>query len=75
MTNKTLGARVRYLREVRSKTQRDLAKFLKIPRTAVSLLENGKRQITGLELDKTARFLSVGISEFFNEKFWEHLKV
>lgn len=60
---KTLGSRIRALRTQRDLSQDDLAKGLKLHRQTVSLIEQGKRDLTAVELDALARLLQVTYDE------------
>lgn len=57
----SLGRRIRELREVHRLGQQDVANHLGISRSAVSLIEAGKRGISGIELARLAEFF--GVSE------------
>ena len=50
----TLGARLKEAREYRGFSQGEVARHLSIPRTAVSLMENGTRRVEALELRRLA---------------------
>lgn len=60
---KSIGQRIRSLREERGLSQEDLAKALGIHRQSVSLIEKGNRDLTATELDDLARFLQVSFDE------------
>lgn len=60
---KSLGKRIRSLREERKLSQEDIAKALSIHRQSVSLIERGERDLTATELDCLARFLQVSFDE------------
>ncbi len=49
---KQLGARVREAREYRGLSQEEVAKYLGIPRSALSHIESGRRRIDALELKR-----------------------
>ncbi len=49
-----LGARLRKAREYLGLSQDEVAKYLDIPRTALSHIESGQRRIDALELKKVA---------------------
>lgn len=46
----TFSARLKEAREYRGFSQEEVAKHLGIPRTAISLIENGSRRVEALEL-------------------------
>src|SRR5690242_4645212 len=49
-----IAARLKESREYVGLSQEEVAKILKIPRTAVSLIESGERKIDAVELKKLA---------------------
>jgi len=50
LTSQSLGAKLRNLREAVDMEQEIVAAVLKIPRTAVSAIEQGKREVSAMEL-------------------------
>ena len=58
-----LGARLKAAREYRGFSQEDVATYLAIPRSAVSLMETGDRRVDTLELSKLARLFECSIEE------------
>lgn len=58
-----LGARLKTAREYRGLSQEDVAKYLGIPRPAVSLLEAGTRKVEALELKRLAEFFSCSMED------------
>ena len=50
----TLSARLKDAREYRGFSQEEVARHLGIPRTAISLIENGTRRVEALELRRLA---------------------
>jgi Zn-dependent peptidase ImmA (M78 family)/transcriptional regulator with XRE-family HTH domain/predicted secreted protein len=50
----TLSARLKEAREYLGLSQEEVARVLRIPRTAVSLIENGERNVSALELKQLA---------------------
>jgi len=67
MTNETdrtaLGMRLKDAREYRGYSQEDVAKYLGIPRSAISLTESGVRRLDILELQKLARLYQCPLEE------------
>lgn len=51
---KTLGERLRMAREYLGFSQEEVAIFLGVPRSALSLMETGQRKVDALELKKLA---------------------
>ena len=66
-----LGRRIRTAREACSLTQDLLAQQCKLSRIAVVQIEQGKRAVSSLELDRIAFALGRDIREFFGEQFCE----
>jgi transcriptional regulator with XRE-family HTH domain len=58
-----LGNKLREAREYRGFSQEDIAKYLGIPRSAISLIENGSRRLDVLELQKLARLYKCSLDE------------
>jgi Zn-dependent peptidase ImmA (M78 family)/predicted HTH domain antitoxin len=62
-----LGQRIRQARESVSMSQDDVASRLEIPRSAISLIESGKRKIDSLELQTFSRLVGKSILFFLDE--------
>jgi transcriptional regulator with XRE-family HTH domain len=62
-----LGARLREAREYLGLSQDDVAKYLKIPRTALSHIESGQRGVDALELKKMAQLYKQPVVYFTGE--------
>ena len=71
LSPQSLGRRIRMLREERKLSQDDCAKALGIHRQSVSLIEQGKRDLTAVELDQLARFLQVSFDEILSPRVRE----
>lgn len=65
--NLELGTRVRRYRELAGLSQEAVARVLGIPRSGVSLLESGKRDISAVELHRLADLLGVHPQQLFTE--------
>ena len=63
-----LGRRIRLAREAASLSQDDVAKHLELSRSAISLIEGGKRKVDSLELQKFSNLVGKSIEEFFAEE-------
>jgi transcriptional regulator with XRE-family HTH domain len=61
---KSLGVRLREAREYLGLSQDEVAKAVDLPRSAVSLIENGQRKIDALELKKFAELYQRPVGEF-----------
>lgn len=58
-----LGAKLKEFREYSGFSQEDVAKYLGIPRPAVSLIEAGTRRVEALELTKLAKLFQCSVDE------------
>lgn len=50
-----LSARLKEAREYRGFSQEDIAHYLGVPRSAISLMENGSRRVSATELSRLAQ--------------------
>lgn len=66
-----LGRRIRQAREACAMTQDDVAEKLGVSRPIVVQIEQGKRSVSGLELQKLAYLFARDIREFFADEFAE----
>src|ERR1700693_5906305 len=58
-----LGQRLRASRERMGMSQQEVADRLKLPRTAISLIESGQRQVSTIELTQMATLFRRSVSE------------
>jgi transcriptional regulator with XRE-family HTH domain len=63
-----IGLRLKEMREYLGLSQDEVAKALKMPRPAVSLVESGERKVDALELKKFASLYQQPIDYFISEK-------
>lgn len=63
-TAEELGSRIREARAGRGMSQSDLARHMRLDRTAITRLEQGERQVTTLELLGLSRALDLPVSYF-----------
>lgn len=56
-----MGAKLKEMREYRGFSQEDVAVFLGVPRSAVSLIEKGTRRIDVMELRKMSKLFQCSI--------------
>jgi len=63
-----LGHRIRLAREEALLSQDAVAQYLELPRSAVSLIEGGKRKVDSLELQKFSRLVGKSILFFLDEE-------
>jgi Zn-dependent peptidase ImmA (M78 family)/DNA-binding XRE family transcriptional regulator len=66
MDHIALGARLRSAREQRGLSQQAVADKLALPRTAVTLVESGQRQVSTIELTQFAALYRRSIAEFLS---------
>lgn len=62
-----VGNRIRELRKIKGVSQETLAGLAEIDRTYMTSVENGKRNISIVNIEKIATALGVSIKEFFND--------
>jgi transcriptional regulator with XRE-family HTH domain len=65
---KTLGERLREAREYIGFSQEEVATFLGVPRSALSLMETGQRKVDALELKKLAGLYKRAVGYFTGEE-------
>lgn len=66
MIRKKLGQRIKSLRKERSISQEELADIAGLDRTYINSVENGKRNISIVNIEKIARALGVSLKDFFD---------
>ena len=69
ISSKFIGKRIREARNIRGKTQTDLAQKLGKTAGAISQLEQGNVQVTVIELNRIAEYLIKPIEYFFGEEY------
>lgn len=62
-----LGSRLKEAREYLNLSQDEVAKILKVPRSAVSMMETGQRKVDAIELQKLAEIYQRSIGFFIGE--------
>lgn len=62
-----LGDRLREARKYLGLKQEEVAAYLKIPRTALTDIENGQRRVEAIELTRLARLYRQSVSYFTGE--------
>lgn len=65
---KSLGERLREAREYLGFSQDQVATFLGVPRSALSLMETGQRKVDALELKKLAGLYKRSVGHFTGEE-------
>jgi len=71
MIRKTVGLRIKELRANIAITQEELAFRAELDRTYINSVENGRRNISIINLEKIASALRISIKEFFNSPQFE----
>lgn len=62
-----IGLRIKILREKNNILQKDLAYTSNLDRSYIASVENGKRNISIINIEKIATALNVTLKEFFND--------
>lgn len=62
-SRKALSNRLKEAREYAGFSQEEVAKYLKVPRSAISLMESGSRKIDTFELTKLSKLYQRSIAE------------
>ena len=66
MIRELVGKRIRQLRKTMRLSQEALANECELDRTYIASVENGKRNISIINLEKISKALNVSLSEFFD---------
>jgi transcriptional regulator with XRE-family HTH domain len=61
-----VGQRIKELRKIRDITQEQLAYIAELDRTYINSVENGKRNISIVNLEKISKGLKVQLNDFFD---------
>jgi DNA-binding XRE family transcriptional regulator/uncharacterized phage-associated protein len=70
MLDKTeIGQRIEHYRNRKELTQGDLAKLVGVSRTAITQIEQGKRNVSALELHRLSQALHFPIEEIYSDSF------
>jgi transcriptional regulator with XRE-family HTH domain len=68
-----VGVRIRELRASQQITQEELAHRARLDRTYINSIENGRRNVSIVNVERIAKALGVTVKEFFNtESFRNH---
>ena len=67
MNPSSLGRRLRAVRKARGLTRREVEDMLRLPRTAVTRIEAGRRSVSTLELSRLARIYHRPVTCFLEE--------
>jgi transcriptional regulator with XRE-family HTH domain len=63
-----IGFRIRYLRTQKKISQETLANIAEIDRTYMTSVENGRRNISIINLEKIVKALDTDFTNFFNDE-------
>ena len=66
-----IGNRIKELREQKEMSQKDLSYSADLDRSYIASVENGKRNISIVNIEKVAIALEVSLKEFFNNIIFE----
>ncbi len=69
-----IGSRIKELRELKSMSQKDLAYTSDLDRSYIASVENGKRNISIVNIEKIANALKVSLKVFFDHKNFEEYR-
>ena len=67
MDKKTLSSKLKQARIEAGLKQEEIAKFMKLPISAISVIENGSRKVDVIELTKFAQYYFKPVDWFFND--------
>ena len=68
-----IGIRIKALRESSKMSQKDLAYASDLDRSYIASIENGRRNVSIVNIEKIAKALNVNLKDFFNDdEFVEH---
>ena len=65
-----VGQRIKELRIIRNVTQEQLAHISELDRTYINSVENGRRNISIVNLEKIAKGFNVRLRDFFDTKYF-----
>lgn len=66
MILKKLGERIKQLRKEANISQEKLAELASLDRTYINSVENGRRNISIINIDKIANAFNISLSDFFD---------
>ena len=68
MIRKTLGLRIKELRKKHNISQEELAERANLDRTYINSVENGKRNISIINIEKISKSFDITLKDFFDFK-------
>jgi transcriptional regulator with XRE-family HTH domain len=69
LNSKEVGRRIAELRKAKGMNQEDLAALIGLPRTTLTQIENGNRELSAIELKKLSEHLQFSADEFLSDEF------
>lgn len=66
-----IGERIRFLRETKELSQKDLSYRADLDRSYIASVEKGHRNISIMNIEKICNALNISISSFFNDKLFD----
>lgn len=66
-----IGERIRFLREIKELSQKDLSYRADLDRSYIASVEKGHRNISIMNIEKICNALNISISSFFNDKLFD----
>ena len=67
-----IGLRIKELREKSEMSQKDLAYSADLDRSYIASIENGQRNVSIVNIEKSATALNVSVKEFFKSNDFEN---
>lgn len=67
-----IGIRIKELREVKKMSQKELSYSSDLDRSYIASVENGKRNISIVNIEKIAKALDITLKDFFNNDKFEN---
>jgi transcriptional regulator with XRE-family HTH domain len=71
---KKVGERVRELRNIRQISQEDLAHKANLDRTYINSIENGRRNVSIINVERITKALNVTLAEFFDTEGFKQVE-
>ena len=66
-----IGARIKAIREQKELSQKDVAYAADLDRSYIASIENGKRNVSIVNIEKIANALRISIRTFFDDNIFE----
>jgi transcriptional regulator with XRE-family HTH domain len=62
-----IGQRIKKLRDIKNMSQKDLAYTADLDRSYIASIENGKRNVSIVNIEKIAKAFDINLKDFFND--------